>query len=489
MARPLRGRSVVGVPDHPRLSALDGTFLELEDADPCAQMHLGAILILGPRADGSVPTLAEVRAHVGGRLQGLPRFRQRLAGTGPGLLRWQHWIDDVHFDVARHVLPGTLPAPGDWEALFAWAGDYYSARLERTLPLWQVMVIDGLADGHWALITKTHHCMVDGLGAIEAAQLLFDGPEPTGDRASSEADAGAGGAFGSLAPVLGGLAPVLGGLAPALGGVRAGLRAAAHPRDLARRAAALGELAVREELIGAPDLSINVPLGPRRRLAAIAVDLAEARDVHHVLGGSLNDVVLAGVCAGLRGLLIARAEDLPARGVRAMVPMDVRRRDDGTGNHVSSLFVDLPVAEPDAGVRYDAICVETRRIKRSDLALGADTLLQLGEYAPPIAHRIAARRLSGHRLFNLTITNVPGPPLPVTALGAPLKRVWPLVPLASSHSLGVAVFSYAGQLMFGIVADHDTTPDLDTFAAAVEAGLQDLRRRAAALSATPIPSG
>lgn len=441
------------------LTALDGTFVELEDADPAAHMHLGAILVFGPLPDGRTPSLRMVRDHLDARLDALPRYRQRLAGPGAGRLAWQRWVTHDGFDIADHVSAGLISAPGGWEQLLEWASGYFSRRLDRSRPLWDVVLLTGLGAGHWALVTKTHHCMVDGVGSVQAAHLLFDGAD------GMAAVPAPGSARAAIPDVLG-----------------AGLHAALHPRETARRGVALAELLVREEIQGAADLSINRPIGPERVLRAAAIDLDEARAVKAALGGTLNDVVLAGVCAGLRTLLRSRGEALPARGVRVMVPMNVRSgdRDGALGNRISSLFVELPVAEPNPVARYERICAETGRVKRGSQPLGADSLLALTQLTPPLVHQIAARRLFGKRLFNLTVTNVPGPQVPLSALGAPLKTVWPLVPLASDHALGVAVFSYDGRLTYGINADRAGMPDVDVFADGLTEGLRVLQQVARA---------
>ncbi|MCW2986769.1 MAG: wax ester/triacylglycerol synthase family O-acyltransferase [Conexibacter sp.] len=188
-------------------------------------------------------------------------------------------------------------------------------------------------------------------------------------------------------------------------------------------------------------------------------------------------MVLAGACSGLRALLLARGDDLPAEGLRAMVPMNVRDGDDSLGDHVSSLFVSLPDAEADPLVRFAQIRATTAALKRSNQPLGAASLLQLSELAPPAVHHLLAPSLSDRRVFNMTITNVPGPPERLTTLGAPLESVWPLVPIAADHAVALAIVSYAGQLVYGICADRDTVPDVDVLAAGIVAGLADLAQR------------
>ncbi len=450
-----------------RLNALDGTFVELEDGDPAAHMHIGALLVFGPRADGSVPSVDDLADHLAGRLQTLPRYRQRLAGPADGL-RWPEWIDDEQFDVRHHLRRVALPAPGGWEELLEWGGGYFSRRLDRALPLWDMVIVEGLAEGHWALATKTHHCLCDGVGAMDVAHLLFDVepvdvPDVVPAPAAAEATAVDHEAWRP----------------PGFAIAKATVGAAVHPKRSLSHAAALAELVVRDELMAAPDLSINGAIGPFRSLQSVQLDLAEAKAVKTALGGTVNDVALAAVTGGLRALLLERGEALPERGVRAMVPMDIRREDehDGRlGNRITSLFVDLPVAEEDELQRYGLVCAATNQVKASHLPEGADTLLALTGLAPPLLHHALARSLFAKRLFNLTVTNVPGPQQQLYVLGAPLHTVWPLVPLSAEHALGVAIVSYAGGLTFGIVADRDSVGDLDVLAEGMTQTLRTLQR-------------
>ena len=448
-----------------RLTPLDGTFLELEDADPSAHMHIGGVLVFGPRPEGGTPTLGELRAHLESRLDALPRYRQRLGGPGAGGLTWQRWVRADDFRIERHVLGAELPAPGGWDELLAWAGDYFSERLERAHPLWEVVLVGGLGADHWALVTKTHHCLVDGVGSVEAAHLLFD----------SAADAlGAHPADEHRFPLPAWLSPTAYAHAAAVG-----VRAVTHPDDLARRAAALADLLVREEVLAAPHTSLNEPIGTRRVLRGISVELDEVRLVRRALGGTVNDVVLAGVTAGLRALLLGRGEDPPER-LRAMVPMNVRTGEaaGALGNRVSSLFVELPVGDEHPTARYERIREETAAVKTGRQPLGADTLLRVAGLAPPVLHQLVAGELFGRRLFNVTVTNVPGPPAPMNTLGAPLEAIWPLVPIAACHGVGIAIISYEGRLTFGVNADADTVPDVDVLAGGIAEGLAELQRLA-----------
>jgi WS/DGAT/MGAT family acyltransferase len=256
----------------------------------------------------------------------------------------------------------------------------------------------------------------------------------------------------------------------------AGLHAARHPRQALTRATSLAELIVRDELIAAPHTSLNVPIGSTRRFAVVNVPLGELKQIRKGLGGSVNDVVLAACTSGLRRLMLARHEQLPARGLRAMVPMNVREASErlALGNRVSSLFVELPVAEPGVHARFQQIAGSTGRLKSSGAAVGATTMIDLAALAPPVLHALLARSLYATRLFNVTITNVPGPQAPLYALGARLREIHPVVPLAAEHAVGVAIFSYAGLVTFGVIADSESTPDIAVLAYGIEQGIEEL---------------
>ena len=318
------------------------------------------------------------------------------------------------------------------------------------------MLLEGLEDGGWALATKTHHCLVDGVGARDAATVMLDTSPapPPGARPTAPP------------PPRDGVLHDLAGLAtlPA----RVGL-------DGAR---GLVDLALRDELAAAPHTSLNVPLGEHRRLAVAHVELERVKAIRGALGGTVNDVVLALVTAGLRRLLLARDEIPPARGLRAMVPVNVRAPGNGAelGNQVSSLFVALPVDEPDPEERFRRVHAEAGRRKAGHQAAGGRALIELGALAPPVLHSLVARPVLVTRLFNVTVTNVPGPPRTLYALGRELRAIMPLVPLAAEHAVGVAVTSYAGDLCVCVNADRDLVRDVDEVTAGVEAELAGSRR-------------
>jgi diacylglycerol O-acyltransferase / wax synthase len=437
------------------LSALDATFLELEDGDRSAHMHIGGILVF----DGPAPELDELRAHLLLRLDGLPRYRQRLSSRTARGLRRPGWEDDDDFDIVTHVTRAALPAPGGEAELLEWAGDFYSHRLDRARPLWRSVLLEGLEDGRWALATKTHHCLVDGVGARDAATVMLDpSPEPPPWRAPEASPPGA-----------------------AHGLLRTGLDLAVHPGQVLDGALGLADLAIRDELSGAPPTSLNVPLGEHRRLAVAHLDLDRVKAIRAALGGTVNDVVLTLVTAGLRRLLLARGEPLPAEGLRAMVPVSLRPAGGGAelGNRVSTVFVALPVDEPDPAERFRRVHTEAARRKGGHQAAGGRALLELSALAPPALHALVARPGLATRLFNVTVTNVPGPPSTLYALGRELRTIIPLVPLAAAHAVGIAVVSYAGDLCVSVNADRDLVRDVDELIAGVQAELDALEALAA----------
>lgn len=459
---------------HDELTALDATFLELEQHDGGALMHIGGVMVFEPLPAGATPTRAQVCDGIGARLAALPRYRQRLSDSHVGGLQWPHWVPDERFDVRAHVRRVALPAPGGEAELAEWAADFYSHPLDRRRPLWELVLIEGLADGGWALAHKTHHSLVDGVGSVDVAGLMLDdepvAPAPDPPLVPLHPE---GSVLSELLPRPRTLVQVAQAGARATG---AGLDVIRHPQTAWKRSRAVAELLVRDELIGAPPSSINVPIGSTRRFAVMRTELRELKEIGAALGGSVNDAVLAACTAGLRELLLARGEELPRRGLRAMVPVNLRRDAEhlGLGNRVSSLFVDLPVAEPIAGARHHRIVTRTGALKRAHAAEGAETALGLAALAPPVIHATLARLLYANRLFNVTITNVPGPVAPLYAFGARLREIWPIVPLAADHAVGIAVFSYAGTVTFGVIADADATPDIDELVTGIQAGLEEL---------------
>jgi diacylglycerol O-acyltransferase len=462
-----------------RLTPLDASFLELEQVDESAHMHIGWAMVFDPLPDGGTPSLDVLRNQTVERLEPLPRFLRRLSSPRVGRFSLPSWEPDPDFDIATHMRHASLSAPGGEAELLEWLGDFYSHRLDRAHPLWETTLLDGLADGRWALATKVHHCLVDGISGASVTSALLDAePDPV---------PGSRGLAAAFAPPAEdeeeGKRGTLSRLAGALGG---GVDAVLHPRRLGSalsRSRSMAELVVREELIGATHTSLNEPIGGTRRLAAIDVPLDDLKQVKRELGGTVNDVVLAATAGGLRRFFEHRGEGSKVDSVRAMVPVSVREAGEALalGNRVSSLFVELPVAEPDPLLHYRKTVAATAELKSGDQAVGTETLIEVAGAAPPLIQSVVARLAFTPRLFNLTITNVPGPQTTLYSLGAPLRRIVPLVPIFSGHAVGVAAVSYDGMVTFGLNADRATVPDLDLLRDGIEEALAELRR----LASTP----
>lgn len=438
-------------------------------------MHIGWAMIFDPLPKGGVPSLEDLRKQTVERLEPLPRFSRRLSSPRVGSFSLPIWEPDPDFDIATHMRHATLPAPGGETELLEWLGDFYSHRLDRAHPLWETTLLDGLADGRWALATKVHHCLVDGIGGVSVTGVLLDAePDPA---------PGSPGLAAALAAAEDEEEPDRGLLSRLSGAVSGGVDAALHPRKLASalsRSRALAEMIVREELIGAPHTSLNEAIGGSRRLAAVDVPLGDLKQVKRELGGTVNDVVLAATAGGLRRLFEHREKGSSVDSIRAMVPVSLRQAGEGLalGNRVSSLFVELPVAEPDPLLRYRKTVAATKELKGGDRAVGTETLIEVAGAAPPLIHSVVARLAFTPRLFNITITNVPGPPTTLYTMGAPMRRIVPLVPIFSGHAVGVAAVSYDGTVTFGLNGDRGTVPDLDVLKRGIEESLAELSRLA-----------
>ena len=490
------------------LTALDATFLELEETDESAHMHIGGIMVFDPLPDGGLPSREDLCQHLASRLGQLPRYGQRLSEPHTGGLSWPEWEDDPAFDLGTHVVRAALPAPGSDEELAEWASGFFSQRLDRHRPLWEMALVEGLTDGRWALATKTHHCMVDGVGSIDVGHLLLDATADAAPAAPSSPSS-ASGASGGQAPSsfdahrptsvsqptapgrLASLAHAWAGLLPVdtiRHAAEMGAHGVLHPRDALRSARSALGMIVHEELHAAPRTSLNGPIGTRRRFEVVRVPLADLREIKDALGGTLNDVVLTVTASGLRALLESRGEALPAGGLRAMVPMNLRAASEhlALGNRVSTLFVELPVAEADPVRRYRETVARSESVKSDpQQAAGSTAVIEIAGLAPPVIHATIAQALYATRLFNVTITNVPGPQQTLYAFGAPLREIHPLVPLAAEHAVGVAALSYDGSVFFGVVADRDTVPDFDVLLSALGASVKELLAVARADAVAP----
>jgi diacylglycerol O-acyltransferase / wax synthase len=450
-----------------RLSGLDASFLALEDGG--AHMHVGSVLLF----EGEVPAYEDFVAQLERRLALVPRYRQKLAF--PPLVQSRPvWVDDPHFNAGYHVRHTALPQPAGEPELRRLAGRVFAQRLDRTKPLWELWLVDRVGDGRFALISKTHHALVDGVSGVDLATVLFDldpdppplppaepwfpRPEPT--RAKLLADSLA---EGTAAPV---------DLA------RAAVGAVRHPQDaVAAGITAIGGLAAITQagLGGAPSSPLNVRIGPHRRFAWVDGDLAVFKAIKNALGGTVNDVVLAVVAGALRTHFLAHGYDT-GNDLKAMVPISVRAESErgALGNKVSAMYAPLPIGLADPIARFRAIHEAMRGLKESGQAVGAEVLTSLAGFAPPTILAQAARLQTVQRLFNLTVTNVPGPQMKLYLMGRPLRRLYPLVPLIENSALGIAIMSYDGRIDFGLLADYDALPDLDDLATALDGAIAEL---------------
>ena len=454
---------------HEPLSSLDATFLELEQHEDGATMHIGGALIFEPLPEtGGPPSLEALLELLHERLGRLPRFRMRLSEERVHGLQRPAWIVDPAFDLRAHVRHAALPAPGGDAEIDDWLGDFWSHRLDRSRPLWEMTLVDGLRDGRWMLATKTHHAMVDGVGSVDIGHILLDA-EPHSTRREAPEDPRSDGAEDGRSRLPGWLPAALSAAHDVLD---ATVGTALHPRRLLKAGqatAAMGEVLWRDEVLGARPSTMNVPIGSTRQFASVPFELSEVKQVKQRLGGTVNDVVLATCAGALRTLLARRGEQLD-QPLRAMVPVNLRGEDHETlGNKVSSLFVELPIGESNRRRRYEATRVAAGELKSGSAALGAATIIGVSGVLPPVVHGSIAEMLYSTRLCNLTITNVPGPQFRLYALGSQLRRIVPLVPLFKDHAIGLAIISYDGELVFGVNVDQASNPDLDV----LERGLRD----------------
>jgi diacylglycerol O-acyltransferase / wax synthase len=456
-----------------RLTPLDASFLELEESDESSRMHVGWAMLFDPLPEGGAPTLGRVQELIDRRLELLPRFRQRLSSARAGALSWPSWQPDPGFEVADHVGRATLPAPGGEAELLDWLGDFYSRRLDRDRPLWEVILLDGLAGGGWAIAGKVHHSLVDGIGGSSVTTAMLDAEPRPGP-----------GSMGLLAQLEVGEEDEdrRGWIATQAESARAEAGGAGAPRRLGallERSRATADALI-DEIAPAPATSLDVEIGAERRLAAVDVPLAELRRVRDALGGSVDDVVFAAIAGGLRGLFEARGERLEADSVRALVPVSMRRAGErlAHGGRVSSLFLDLPVGEPDPLWRHRTTVAASRALREAGRARSGGSPVGSADISASLIRGAVARFAFAPRVFNLAIANLTGLQVTLYALGAPLRRVVPVVPIFARHAVAVAVVGYDGGVTFGIDADRGAVPDLDVLRDGIERSLAELEQLA-----------
>ncbi|MGK2939493.1 MAG: WS/DGAT/MGAT family O-acyltransferase [Solirubrobacteraceae bacterium] len=452
-----------------RLSGLDTSFLRLEDGR--AHMHVASLTVF----DGPAPAFADLCDHVEGRLDLVPRYRQRIAEV-PAQQGRPVWVDDPHFNLRYHLRHTALPHPGGDEELRRLAGRVFAQRLDRDRPLWEIWMVEGLRDGRWAMLSKTHHALVDGVSGVDITTIMYDLDEHPPHRATAPSR-----------------------WEPRPLPTKAQLLASAiterlvHPHaifdevvaltvrprraaeELLRQVRDLGAFA----LVGVrpvPLTPLNVQIGPHRRYTWVDADLAEFKQIKNHLGGTVNDVVLAAVAGALGRFLRRRGFDTDGVVLRAMVPVSVRTADErgALGNKVAAMWAPLPVGIEDPVDLLGAVRRSMGHLKDSGQAVGAQTLTELLGFAPPTILAQAMRLTPHQRYCNVVVTNVPGPQFPLYVLGHRLRALYPVVPVYDRLALNIAVLSYDGRLGFGLLGDYDAVPDLDDLA-------DDLRQTIAGL--------
>jgi len=446
-----------------RLTPLDASFLEVES--PTAHMHVGWAAAFDPPPDRRSPCFTELRDHIDGRMCRAPRYRQKLAEVPLGFSE-PVWVDDLDFDIARHVhraRSGNLREITDAAM---------STPLRRDRPLWEIWIADRLDDGRTGVVGKAHHCMVDGIAAVELASLLLDPspeppqPEPDGWQASGPPSGRrllAEGAFDR---------------------VRRSVRVALMPLELAqhpRRGPDLLRTGVRalratwHSLLPAPPSLFNPPISAARRLAPTHRPLGELRAIKERYRASVNDVVLAAAAGGVRRFLERRRET--PTPLKAMVPVSVRGGDGAgeLGNRISFVFVELPCDEPEPRRRLARVKAAMGERKRAGEPEGAQAVLDAIEYAPLTVQHAVSHAAASDRAFNLVVSNIPGPRQSMYMLGCELAEVYPVVPLADRHAVSIGFTTVKDEAFFGVYADRESVPDADELAAAIAESVDELR--------------
>jgi diacylglycerol O-acyltransferase len=469
-----------------RLSALDASFLALEDAS--SHMHIGGVALFDAaplRTPAGGVDFEQIRTVMEAGMHRIPRYRQRIARIP--LIGHPIWIDDDRFNLRYHLRHTHLPLPGDERALKRLAGRIMSQQLDRGKPLWEMWVVEGVEGDRFAIITKVHHCMIDGVGSVELTGSVMR-PTPDRDPRLDHPPARwiprpAPSGRQLVADELGRRA--MAQLAP-LALVRDLLR---NPRRTARGVVDAVE-GVREALAGglspASPTPLNGDLGPHRRFDWAAMDLATVRAIKEKLGGTVNDVMLAVLSGALRYFLRQRGLDPGHLEFRAMLPVNVRTEADreSLGNRVAMVVARLPLDERDPCRRLERVIAETRACKGSKQALGMKTIEEVSDLSFAMLITEFSRLAAQARPFNVVVTNVPGPQFPVYVLSSRMLACYPLVPLFRNQGLGVALFSYDGRIYWGFNADWDAVPDLHDLVDAVDREFHELGA-AAGLAAAP----
>jgi diacylglycerol O-acyltransferase / wax synthase len=441
-----------------RLSGLDTSFLHMEREG--AHMHVASTTLF----EGPPPTHEEFRDHIASRLHLVPRFRQKLRGVPFGQGR-PVWVDDPHLNLDYHVRQTALPAPGSDEQLRNLAARIFSQQLDRSKPLWELWLVEGMEDGRFAVIGKSHHALVDGVSGVDITTVLYDldrepkgpasapppwlaRPEPTDTQLLGDA----------LKERLTSPGEIVRGFRHALRG----------PRQVLRGAAATTKMVGAG--LSAPATPFNVEIGPHRRFQMTQAQLADLKRVKDANGGTVNDVILSIVSGAIGRYLSARGHDTEGLELRALVPVSIREAEEhgALGNRISAMMAPLPVWCEDPVERLHLVTEQMGDLKSSGQAVGAEILTRLTDFAPTTIVSQAARLQPAQRFFNLVVTNVPGPQFPLYVLGRQMESIFPMVPLARRQALCIGIMSYNGQVNFGLIGDYDAMADLDSFALDLE---------------------
>jgi WS/DGAT/MGAT family acyltransferase len=448
-----------------QMSVQDAAFLYVEDS--VTPMHVGGAAIF----EGPPPTHAELVERFEAKLHLAPRYRQRVQIV-PANLGLPLWVDDRHFNIDYHLRRSAVPSPGGRQELNNLVARVMAQHLDRARPLWEVWVVEGLDDGRWAIVSKVHHCMVDGVAATDLMAVLFDldpnatlpDPPPWVPEPQPRArDVATRALTGMLSPVL---------------QARLAANALGAPRRIAERGTELlrAALPLASKVRVLPASSLHGTYGPHRRWQSAQMDLDDVKAVRRAFGGTVNDAVLAFIARGFRDLLAARGEHLDV--VRTFVPVSVRAEQERgrLNNRVSAVFVDLPAGLGDPLARHDDIRRQMDGLKESKGAVAGERLVRMADFAPPtlaaMGTRLAARL--PQRLIHTAATNVPGPQVPLYFAGRRMLESSPLIPLLAGVRIAVGIFSYNGVVTFGVTGDYDTAPDIDVLCRGIVAGKDEL---------------
>lgn len=453
-----------------RLSPLDVSFLYMEEST--TPMHVGGVALFEvPESGFDYERLVRL---IRDRISLVPRYRQRVRWV-PAHLANPVWVDDEHFDVTYHVRRSALPRPGTVEQLHDLVARIMGRPLDRSRPLWEMYLVEGVVGNRFAIISKTHHAMVDGAAAVDIGQVILDStaePEPVPEdswrprREPSSAEL-----------VAGALNEIVRSPRAVVETVRSGI---VDVRETATHVGrnVVGLVSAARTIVRPPASSpLNVEIGAARRYATTSAALADFKRMKHAHGGTINDVVLTVLAGALRSWMMTRGESVtPRTSVRALVPVSIRTSTDSTGNQIAAFLCDLPVGEPDPIIRLQRVRFEMDMLKESGQMLGASALVGVASFTPPTVHSLGARAVSGlsRRVYNVVITNVPGPQFPLYAGGALMLTAYPVVPLARGQAVSIGLTSYNGGVYIGLNADRQAMPDVGVLAQCIDDAIAEM---------------